>query len=169
MERQMKWYEVCKVISLVLAVLAAVGTAVMAAVLLNTLSVGKYVMSIRIAEGMQGIIALGSVVYAVAAVMLFVTYFALKNYRKTALYMMYAFNIGVPAVILASIPIGLSYADTFIMNMLMAGNIDIYQADAISTAISFAVTAISILNALICGGCLIPNTIYFKKRRDLLK
>lgn len=166
----LKWYNAFKVISLILAILCCMSGISM---LLMCLILGIFSQTIPaeyagIISSLNPICIYMTIVCIVEIVILFLIFYGLKNFKKIGLYMIYTLNGFMPLMYLASIPIIKRYM--IILIDFVMDNVNyrsIMQMETLSNLIDVIVPVSMVIGAVIAAGILLPNTIYFHKRRSL--
>lgn len=173
--KSMKWYNACKIITLVLGIFACIQLAgmlfamIMLAVIMSVASGDpEFVMMSDFFNQTTFFMGLNIIAFILITVALFVAYHGIKNYKKTAYYMMLALHIGLPLLCLLATLFMPDFIDSYVQFMIMSGDIDFTDYEFMYKFMLYLMNGVYIIYALVFGCALIPNTIYFNKRKDLL-
>ena len=124
----------------------------------------------QLAEPIMSILLFSFVIKMLMVVVHYLIYFSLKSFKKLGLTMVIAQNVLVPLVQLACIPMIIKFFDKVIENLT---SVELSAAD-MSEIMSMQPIFVSgimvalVMTAVISGGVLAFNSVYFYKRKDLL-
>ena len=168
----MKWYNAYKIIMLVMGILSAFNAfGIVVYSLLCLVSGAMNDASVQaMSSAMLSVSVQMGILQIISMAVFFLSYYAIKKYKSWTVTLMYVQNVWFPLAFILFIPIMITYMSKLMAfaSMDVESFEDLQRVVMVNDIVKAVIIIIGIFIAVAVGGALVPNTIYFRKRKHML-